>query len=279
MKDYIFKFLLFLNLSGRYATHTDFSQTEIQYLESLSNVVIKDSLIYLNSFDDLKMINAFSEKRLYDTLKKTLKLLNLIPGIKQVAICNSFAFRNQNLNSDLDLFLILDHKIFYTSRLLIIFLLSIFNLKRTSKKFVNKVCLSFLISDKNLNLSKVRFQNDYYFKFWLDNLVFLGNDKILKNKFLNINRAIDFNSNFFLKIAKPPLYFKPLNFNFLCKLLSVFEPINKFFQMKRAYRKFNQLDKPFGIYIRDGFLKFHNQDIRPEFNKRYGKYLKIISFG
>ena len=277
MKEYLLNFILFLNLSGRYAYVSDFSQNELQSLKKTKNLISNDKFLYFDCFEDLKMINTFSEERLYLTLKRTLKILSFIPGIKQIAICNSFAFRNQNLKSDLDLFLILDHKFFYTTRFIIIFFLSLFNLKRTKNKFVNKVCLSFIVSDKNLNLSKVRFQNDYYFKFWLDNLVFLGDDKNLKNKFLNINQAIEFNSNFFQKIQKLPLKFKSKpysnRFNFFFNFI---EKFNKLYQLKRAKYKFESLNKPSGIYIRDGFLKFHNKDIRVEFNKKFENFLAIV---
>ena len=159
-----------------------------------------------------------------------------------------------------------------------ILILTLFNLKRTSKKYVNKVCLSFIVSDKNLNLSKVRFQKDFYFKFWLDNLVFLGNDNDLKNKFLNINHAIEFNSNFFTNLNKFPLKYKTRKFNRkFFNILNLFEKINKFYQLKRANLKYVNLNKPSGIYIRDGFLKFHNKDIRVEFNKKFEKYLSAIS--
>lgn len=277
MKEYLLNYLLFLNLSGRYAYFSDFSQQELDYLKSISKVVFKDKYIFLDSFEDLKMINSYSEDRLYLTLKRTLKILSFVPGIKQIAICNSFSFRTQHLNSDLDLFLILNHRYFYTTRFLMILLLTIFNLKRTSKKYVNKVCLSFIISDKNLNLSKVRFQKDFYFKFWLDNLVFLGDNNELKNKFLNVNHAIEFNSNFFINLNKLPLKYKSFNYNKnLYFFLNIFEKFNKFYQLKRAKLKYNNLNRPLGIYIRDGFLKFHNKDIRVEFNKKFEKYLSSI---
>lgn len=279
MKNYLLKYLLFLNLSGRFADFHDFSNLELDKFRTLKNISVDSDKLYFKSFSDLKNINLFAEERLYILLKKTLNVLRFIPGIKQVAVCNSFSFRNQNLNSDLDLFLILDHRFFFTTRLLIILFLTIFGLKRTKKKFINKVCLSFIVSDKNLNLSKVKFKNDYYFNFWLDNLVFLGNDKNLKNKFFRINNAFEFNHNFFNKISKPKLFFKTKSYpRFLFKLLCLFEKFNKFFQLRRCILKYKALNKPYGIYIRDGFLKFHNEDIRVEFNKNYSGLLKSISF-
>ncbi|MBT5346288.1 hypothetical protein HOJ01_03730 [bacterium] len=279
MKNYLLNYLLFLNLSGRYAYQSDFSQSELDFFRTIKNIVFKDQILYLDTFTDLKMINTYSEDRLYCTLKRTLKILSFVPGVKQIAICNSFAFRTQHLNSDLDLFLILDHRFFYTTRFLMILLLTVFNLKRTSKKYINKVCLSFIISDKNLNLSRVRFQKDFYFKFWLDNLVFLGDNNQLKNKFLNVNHALEFNSNFFINLNKLPLSYKTLNFTTKFSfLLNLFEKFNKLYQLKRARVKYQILNKPSGIYIRDGFLKFHNKDIRVEFNKKFKKYLSSIFF-
>ena len=277
MKKYLLEYLLFLNLSGRFANLDDFSISELRYLQNFKNINVNSNRICFKSFTDLRDVNFFAEDRLYKLLKKTLKILGYIPGIKQVAVCNSFSFRNQNLNSDLDLFLILDHKFFFTTRLLIVIVLSLFGLKRTKKKFINKVCLSFIISDKNLNLSRIKFQNDFYLSFWLENLVFLGNDLFLKNKFFRVNNAFEFNHNFFNKISKPRLKINSFSYpRFLFKPLFVFEKFNKFFQLRRCISKYNSLNKPYGIYIRDGFLKFHNEDIRVEFNKRYSILSKAI---
>jgi len=272
MKHYCEEFLLFLNLSGRYGHISDFTSNELQILLANNNITFNSDWLAFNSFTNLRKINNFASNRLYKTLKKSLKIMSYVKGIKQVAICNSFSFRNQTLNSDLDFFLILDHKSFFTTRLLLLVLFKFFGLKRSNKKIINRVCFSFLISDKNLNLSKVRFQNDYYLKFWLDNLVFLGTDLDLKNKFFNINHAVNSNSNFFNKISKIPLYFQSKTFSDSF-LLNKFETFNTWYQINRANRKYNNLGKPVGIKIKPGFLKFHNVDIRPDFNRKFSEFL------
>ena len=150
-------------------------------------------------------------------------------------------------------------------------------MKRSKRKYINRVCLSFIVSDKNLNLAKVRFKNDHYFKYWLDSLVFLGRDKALKSKFFNVNNAFEANLNYFRNIELPRVRFNSARPFASSKFLSLIERFNQYFQLKRAYRKYQDLNKPLGVHIRPGFLKFHNLDIRPKFNKAFQELLKKVS--
>jgi predicted nucleotidyltransferase len=141
--------LFFINFSGFMALKSEFAPDFFNYMLKNKQIAIFNECFYLNSFDP-KFLVPKSElvfKNLISNFNKASKILRLIPGVKAFSLCNSLALKTFHKDSDVDLFIILDSKTFFTTRILIILVFTIFRLRPL-------VCLSFFVSERNLNLRR-----------------------------------------------------------------------------------------------------------------------------
>jgi len=104
-------------------------------------------------------------------------------------LCNSIPYFNASKDSDIDVLIIIKDKYIWFSRFWITALLHLFGLRRHGKKTQDRICLSFYISDKNLNLRKFYDQNNLYLYYWIRDLVPIFDNGIYKN-FLEANTWI-----------------------------------------------------------------------------------------
>jgi hypothetical protein len=218
--------------------------------------------------------DAFSE--LVSKVNSRVWIFSYLPFIKQVAVCNNLSFGLASGQSDIDLFIILNSKRFYTARFLITFFVHVFGWRRHNNNVSGRFCLSFFISDKKFNLKDLRLSDDdFYFNFWFKSLIFLKDDSFTVTNFLESNSdwfdVDSFNSNNEIKKL-----FNAYRSNFVSKMLewwlslSLFnwlENYLKSYQLKRIYKKNLSLGFPSGVLIKDGILKFHVKDARQEINE------------
>jgi hypothetical protein len=102
-----------------------------------------------------------SEKK-FKIAKRAAWLLHFIPIIKMIAVCNNFYYRPQ---SDIDFFIITAANRLWLTRFFATIILDIFYLRARGKKTADKVCLSFYLSEDNLNLEKIALaKNKVYFQ-------------------------------------------------------------------------------------------------------------------
>lgn len=227
------------------ALKSEFAPDFFNYMLKNKQIAIFNECFYLNSFDP-KFLVPKSElvfKNLISNFNKASKILRLIPGVKAFSLCNSLALKTFHKDSDVDLFIILDSKTFFTTRILIILVFTIFRLRPL-------VCLSFFVSERNLNLREIAMKKDYYLEFWCNSLNFITSDSALVQQFNVLN-----SSN--AKVSQTFMYKKSFDF---------FESKLRDFQISRAKSKALKLMSNNGIVIKDGFLKFHHNDIRFSFN-------------
>jgi hypothetical protein len=222
--------------------------------------------------------DELSYKRLKSKIKSYRWLLSSFPGCLEVAICNNFSFKNVGAESDIDLFFVLDSRRFFTARLIITILTHLSGVRRHSSKISGRFCLSFFVSDQNLDLTNLRLsEKDYYFYFWLKHIVFTRNNTDLQNKILIEN-----------KWFKEPYFTQNTDFEFVkntfAKVLEkiIFMPIFdriEFllmgWQLTRARRKNRKFGNPTGVVISDGVLKFHQKDKRADINRLVDDYLLL----
>ncbi|MCF6276232.1 MAG: hypothetical protein L3J07_00090 [Candidatus Magasanikbacteria bacterium] len=104
--------------------------------------------------------------------KRGVKLIRFIPFVRAVFVCNTVASSTAGEGSDIDLFIIIKHGRIWLSRFLVIVLFILLRLRITKKKMSNKFCLSFFITDKNLDLSRVSIPgDDIYLAYWISHLI------------------------------------------------------------------------------------------------------------
>ncbi|MDD4902421.1 MAG: hypothetical protein PHE24_04770 [Patescibacteria group bacterium] len=114
-----------------------------------------------------------SEKK-FKIAKRAAWLLHFIPSVKMVAVCNNFYYRPE---SDIDFFIITSPKRLWLTRFFATLILDLFHRRARGKKTADRVCLSFYLSEDNLNLENIALKPakycgptdmaDPYFYYWL----------------------------------------------------------------------------------------------------------------
>lgn len=126
-----------------------------------------------------RAVKWFEEKM--KIAKRAIKKLRWVPFLRAVFVCNTLAGPGLEKGSDIDVFVVVRKGRLWLARLLATIVLSLFGLRRTKKIFKDRVCLSFYVTDDNLNLSKIALdedlsgaasaKSDIYLMYWLAQLI------------------------------------------------------------------------------------------------------------
>lgn len=161
----------------RYLWQTELSEHQIEEIvEAIPELSYKVDRVWLGSEgQDLlkrsKLVATFWRK-----VKRWRWVFSNVPFLSQAFVSNTLAFGVINNDSDIDLFLVGKSKRLWTMRA---FLLTWFNLFRLRVQNTNrraKFSPEFFVSEAALNLQSLLFDNDYYFAFWLADLVLIWPD-------------------------------------------------------------------------------------------------------
>ncbi len=87
--------------------------------------------------------------------RKATRLISGIPFVRLVAVCNTLSFGAAEADSDIDFFIVAQKGRIWTVRFFVTVVLSFFGLRRHGRKIANRICLSFFITDDNLDLSSI----------------------------------------------------------------------------------------------------------------------------
>jgi len=210
---------------------------------------------------------------------KTAKLLRFINGIKMVAVCNNFYYAKE---SDVDIFIIIQKNRMWISRFLITFLVHLSRLRRHNKKINNRACLSFYISENNLNIKNLSLpDSDPYLCFWAKNFKPIYDDNVynsfwehnswLKESFPNKGTRISVD-RCLVKDNFLSLGIKKLNFLWFDSFVgNILEKMFKKIQLKKINNNQNSNLKKndTGVVVSDTVLKFHENDRRREFKEKF----------
>ncbi len=254
-------------------------------IQAVSGIQQKNG--YFSLFNIEKYIKNRANKSvisctLWNKVNRYLKILYCIPFIETVCISNTLALNIPNDKSDIDLFIIIKKNRLWITRSLITFILQILGVRRNNKKISKRFCLSFFITDENLNISRIAIKDfDIYFMYWLSSLKPII-DKGLYKKFIqsNIKLLDKFLPNSLVKINHNNKYILKNNFIFLTinklltflldkKIGNFIEQWLKYILKQRALKKRNSLKDTSGIIISDNILKFHNIDKREYFKLKW----------
>jgi hypothetical protein len=219
---------------------------------------------------------------------RAAKFLRAVPFLKTIILCNSVAYFNAKKNSDVDFFIIVKDGYLWLTRFLIIVFLHFLRMRIHGDKINNRICLSFYISDDNLDLKKLTYKNDIHFCYWLLHFIPIfdnGTYKHLlnKNKWLKdyIPRAkawdiVDnwkIEDNIFIKFYQ--IFWEKILDNSLGKILNLFLKKLQLFKMnKNKFLKSKENNT--NVVIEDNILKFHEED-----NRKYTRdlfYNKISKY-
>src|SRR3989344_1765986 len=87
--------------------------------------------------------------------RKGVKVLRFLPFIKFIGLGNNAGNNNLRPDSDIDLFIITASNRLFTARFLITLVLGLMRLRRHGQKITNRLCLSFYVSEDDLDFSKI----------------------------------------------------------------------------------------------------------------------------
>jgi hypothetical protein len=237
--------------------------------------------------------------------KLIAKIFKIIPWIKMIAVGNIIGSYNLKDDSDIDLFIITEKNRIWLSRFFCVVITKILNLRPTPKNSRDKICLSFFVSEENLNLEKLMLKEtkfpsllrrsgyegragnlvssspDVYFIYWLAGLypIYTNNtwskfyeaNNWLKNYLPNW-QAGEFNNKF--NAGKPWPKFYRISINFI---FGWAEKQSKKIQLKFLAPDLKKLmNQDTRVVINDQVLKLHVLDRREHYRDLYYNKLNEI---
>lgn len=261
----------------------ELSDARIAYTEGMWHLAGRESIIAHHTERSVCIPQKLKK------LTRAVKLMPYIPFVRAVFVCNTFAFNSADRDSDIDVFIIVKSGHMWTARMMTTILMSLFRLRRTRRNVKDRLCLSFYLADRTLNISKFRIKNDIYLSYWLWTLIPVYDPDQLANSMLRANQELL--SPFFLNSRhnEPILaisFDKQTSKKFLAQFFEIFfqgkrgqwlENIVRVPQRRKIMHNPKSLvhAKDTRVVVNDSVLKFHENDrrslYRDEWNKRLEK--------
>ena len=225
----------------------------------------------------------------YKEAIKVIKFLRYAPGVKMIAVANSVSQNLAAPASDIDLFIVTRSGRVWTARFFCIMILSLLR-KRPLRPGIqgnrlgqvqslrnkDKICLTFFLSEDNLNLEKYKIAaQDVYLVEWIRALKPLYSENTIDKEFYHQNRfafqgkekmrRAPFIPNYKRRVGQL-IFLKPL-----LNCLSIGEPFYKWLQLKimPLPLKMGAFAWDSAVIVSDKILKFHTNDRRLEYNSKF----------
>ncbi|PIR13369.1 hypothetical protein COV49_02530 [Candidatus Falkowbacteria bacterium CG11_big_fil_rev_8_21_14_0_20_39_10] len=232
------------------------------------------------------------------------RVFKLVPWIKMMAVGNIIGAHNLKNEGDIDLFIITAKNRIWLARFFCVGIIKLLNLRPKPGQEKDKICLSFFVSEDNLDLRDLRLgqkgtkfpacasplasarragnlvpQGDIYFNYWLAGLVPIFNINNTYEKFIKANSWLrDFFPNWRESGAShrrdvgrplPKLYYYILDFVF-----GWAEGLMQKFQIKILPDNLkNLINKDTRTVVNDRVIKLYSNDRREEYREKF--YAKI----
>jgi len=127
-------------------------------------------------------------KRKLVRARRAARVFGLLPSVRLVAVCNNLAVANAEDGSDIDLFVVCRPRTLWTTRLVLVGALKLFGLRPSPKIQKDKLCLSFWVSETEMDLSRYALPGgDPYMDYWIATLLPLYDAGGVFEKFRAVN--------------------------------------------------------------------------------------------
>lgn len=214
----------------------------------------------------------------YHRAQIVAKFFSYIPFVRLVGVCNSLAYNNARDESDIDLFVVTKSSGVWWARWFMLLILKFLYLRPGQGGVRNKICLSFFVDERHLNLELLQSeQPDVYLALWLatfyplyDHSNWLGRlwqqNQWLK-KYLSQTRPVTPSHERYFRspcILKYPWEWLLQPITFLIAWIQVW-------LLPETIKKMVNVDTR--VRIESGILKFHTNDRRLEFNREFSTRL------
>ncbi len=198
------------------------------------------------------------------------RILRVIPSVRLVTVCNSLALSNADSESDIDLFVVARSGCLWVTRLIIVGALAALRLRPNRKSHADKVCMSFFVSERALDLSRIAIRpHDTYLQYWVASLVPLYDAGGVFQHFLEQNIWIKHTVPGALRARRSDTIKARWTERFL-PLLRAFEPFAKKIQLRLFPAEIRvRANQDNHVVISDDMLKFHVTDRREEYERKF----------
>ncbi len=217
-------------------------------------------------------------------------VFKLIPWIKGIAIGNVIGAHNLKKDGDIDFFIITQKNRIWITRFYCILITKILGLRPKPGKIKNKICLSFFVSEDNLNLQDLMLKEketkfpignlvskepDIYFIHWLAGLVPIYDSKNIFNNFFQENNWL---KEYLPNWQPSQVHFKrEIKEKSFCKIFKSFgsmsNKISKFLQLKMMNKGLKKMmNKDSRVVVNDKILKLHVNDRREKYRNKFLNY-------
>jgi len=228
----------------------------------------KNGFYFLKNREELINIRLnrynFSQKKIKKA-KKFIKIFSLFPCIKMIALVNSIGSFNLKEGGDIDFFIIAKQDRVWLTRLYCTGIAKILNSRPKKGNKKDKICLSFYLGDKELNLNSLKLKNgDPYFDIWQKDMLVLFERHNIKELFLKEN-SISEN-----KLSN--------NLKSELSLLKIFDKLSQKLQliiMPKNLKQAAELKE--GVVIDRNILKFYLEDKRLFIKEKYEEKFRKIT--
>lgn len=213
------------------------------------------------------------------------RMVRLLPSVRLIAVCNSLAISNAGRESDIDMFLVVRPGTVWATRLMVAGTLSLFGLRPTETRHADMFCVSFYVSETNMDLSSVALPGgDTYLRYWIASLIPIYDAGDTMRSFMEANRGLLRDIPAVRGEQVPSARIVPVAprwTSLLMPLMRSIEPFARRFQMRKFPDTIrSKANKDSRVRISDDMLKFHVHDRRAyfeaEFRKRYARQKERI---
>ncbi|MFA6296501.1 MAG: hypothetical protein WC663_04045 [Patescibacteria group bacterium] len=252
--------------------------------EKIKNILChKNGFYFLNGREEIVEIRRqrylLAQKR-WKKLQRITTILQVVPFIKMIAGCNNLLINNIKPESDIDVFVVVKSGRMWMTRFLLTSLVSLLGQWRHKDRISGKICLSFFVTDDNLNLEKIAKKP---YDIYLNNWVLLAApllDRNIYSKFMQ--------ENGWAKNSMPnALEYLPVGYERKIKKILFLDLIRNICEKILGGKIGNELEKIFrkiqikkmrgkglDVIISDKMLKFHEVDRRDQFREEFEINLK-----
>jgi len=229
-------------------------------------------LAYLDSIN--RIISQIQDREIYQPRKRrrarrVVRWLVRLDGVRFVALANTTALGEARDDADLDFFIIVKAGSIWTTRFFSSGVLKLMGLRPRPGHEKDSVCLSYFISDGQLDISSHALPgDDPYFRYWFLSLLPLYDDGVSK-EFWEANYRLRTCHSFAKKWEVPP-DFAVRSPRIRIPTLAALEKAFRVFQLKCFPRVIkDKMNKDTTVMVTDSVLKFHVIDNREEYRRKY----------
>jgi len=263
---------------------------KLQLLQGKGIIGLKNGFYFLNGKDWIiqqRLERYLPANKKFKKALRIAKMFRWLPFIKVIFVCNDLAYSNAPEESDIDLAIITSRKRIWLTRFFTVSLLKVLGLRPTSSKTKDKICLTFFVSEDNLNLQDLMINHqDIHFIYWLAQFVpiYIKDDSIWQ-KFIQVNHWLkEYLPNWQPYQMTPQRQIKPLPkltsfvLNLSGKLVTnLDEKFYKWLQLKIMPKRLKRMaNQDTRVTINDQILKFHDKDNRREIQEKFNQIYESI---